>query len=63
MVQTFTGDLRRYVHVHALVSDGVWERVGDGVEFLPAPVPSQGQIRAVAEELAALLTRPPLDAR
>jgi hypothetical protein len=37
VVQRFGGALNLNVHVHALVMDGVFARVGEGVAFVPGP--------------------------
>ena len=56
-VQTFTGDLRLFVHVHALVLDGVYVDEAGGLRFVEAPIPTQQDIEAVAERLAVRIAR------
>ena len=57
LIQTFAGDLRLFVHVHALVLDGVYVEDGGGLRFVEAPVPTQQDITKVAQEVAARVQR------
>ena len=59
-IQNFTGDLRCFLHIHAVVTDGVWvedplhER---GIRFVPAPIPSPQDIQALTEDIATGIAR------
>ena len=57
LIQTFAGDLRLFVHVHALVLDGVYVEDDGGLRFVEAPVPSTQDITDVAQALAARVQR------
>ena len=50
-IQTFTGDLRLYVHLHVLVPEGLWFDA-DTPRFVRAGVPTQDDLRHVAEDLS-----------
>jgi DNA-directed RNA polymerase subunit RPC12/RpoP len=56
-IQNFAGDLRCFVHVHALVPDGVFVEDGEHVRFAPARTPTRDDIQRVAERLAARVQR------
>ncbi|MFT5460088.1 MAG: hypothetical protein ACI9K2_006603, partial [Myxococcota bacterium] len=44
-LQTFTGDLRLFVHVHALVPDGVFVPTAAGARFVAAPPPTRDALQ------------------
>ncbi len=56
-VQNFTGDLRCFVHIHALVPDGVFVEHRQDIHFVPAPIPTKRDIQAVTEALAERVRR------
>ena len=56
-IQSFTGDLRCFVHVHALVPDGVFVDEGSTVRFVAAPHPTRADLQRVTEALAARVQR------
>jgi hypothetical protein len=52
-VQTFTGDLRLYLHLHILVPEGVWVRNDQHtstLDFVEAGPPSPNDLQAVVQE-------------
>jgi hypothetical protein len=56
-VQTFTSDLRLFVHVHALVPDGMYVATPTGAQFVSAPPPTRASLQATAEALAGSMQR------
>ena len=56
-VQTCTSDLRLFVHVHALVPDGVFVATANGTQFVSAPPPTQVSLQATADALAGSVQR------
>ena len=56
-VQTFTSDLRLFVHVHALVPDGVYVATAKGAQFVSAPPPTRASLQATADALAGSVQR------
>ena len=56
-VQTFTSDLRLFVHVHALIPDGVFVATAKGAQFVSAPPPTRASLQATADALAGSVQR------
>ncbi len=56
-VQNFTSDLRCFVHIHAVLVDGVFAEADGALRFVEAPVPRQSDLQRVAEALAARVAR------
>nr|MBA3585242.1 transposase [Gemmatimonadota bacterium] len=51
VVQRFRSDLGLYVHLHCLVTDGVYEEQGGELRFLPAPPPTPERMTAVLAQV------------
>ncbi|WP_434419212.1 transposase [Nannocystis pusilla] len=49
--QRFRSDLGLYVHLHCLVTDGVFEDLGEGMRFLPTDPPTPARMTAVLAQV------------
>ena len=52
-----TRTARLFVHVHALVPDGVFVATANGTQFGSAPPPTQVSLQATADALAGSMQR------